>query len=91
MRARVVCVDTARLDAAFCGRAYDAAFLADIPNTVCPVGEDGEFHTFVEDGPGFAAPLRLRSLGQRRVASRPPFAPTTFVFERLALEAGDAR
>jgi uncharacterized protein (TIGR00290 family) len=85
VRARVVCVDTSRLDAAFCGRLYDAAFLADLPAGVCPVGEDGEFHTFVEGGAGFSAPLRVRSLGQRRVASRPPFAPTTFVFERLEL------
>jgi uncharacterized protein (TIGR00290 family) len=91
VRARVVCVDTGRLDASFCGRAYDAAFLADIPHGVCPVGEDGEFHTFVEDGPGFAAPLAVRSLGARRVASRPPFAPTTFVFERLALEQARCR
>ena len=87
VQARVVCVDTKHLDASFCGANYDAAFLDRIPKTVCPCGEDGEFHTFVTGGPGFASTLRVRSLGQRVAASRPPFAPTTFVFETLALEA----
>jgi len=83
----VVCVDTRWLDASFCGVPYDRAFLARLPAGVCPCGEDGEFHTFVTGGPGFAAPLRVRSLGQRRVRSQPPFAATEFVFETLALVA----
>ena len=85
VRARVACVDTRWLDASFCGADYDAAFLARLPAGVCPVGEDGEFHTFVEDGQGFAAPLRVVAGPQRRVASQPPFADTEFVFETLAL------
>ena len=85
VQARVVCVDKRWLDASFCGAAYDAAFLARIPDTVCPCGEDGEFHTFVTGGSGFVAPLRVRDDGQRTVASQPPFAPTEFVFESLAL------
>ena len=52
VRARVVCVDTRRLDASYCGADYDAAFLARLPAGVCPCGEDGEFHTFVTGGPG---------------------------------------
>lgn len=47
----VVTVDTTLLDAAFCGRAYDAAFLADLPDPVDPAGEGGEFHTLVTSGP----------------------------------------
>ena len=58
------------------------------PRGVCPCGEDGEFHTFVTGGPGFAAPLRVVDGAQRRVASQPPFAPTEFVFQPLV--AGDA-
>ncbi|MFL6681316.1 MAG: adenosine nucleotide hydrolase [Burkholderiaceae bacterium] len=85
VHARVVCVDTRWLDASFCGVDYDAAFLARLPAHVCPVGEDGEFHTLVVDGPGFAAPLRVVAGPQRRVASQPPFAPTEFVFETLVL------
>ena len=85
VQARVVCVDTRHLDASFCGAAYDEAFLARLPAGVCPCGEDGEFHTFVTGGPGFAAPLRVVDRPQRRVASQPPFAPTEFVFLSLAL------
>ena len=85
VQARVVCVDTRHLDASFCGAAYDAAFLARLPASVCPCGEDGEFHTFVTGGPGFAAPLNVVVGPQRRVASQPPFAPTEFVFLSLAL------
>jgi len=85
VRARVVCVDTRWLDASFCGADYDAAFLACLPAGVCPVGEDGEFHTLVTGGPGFDAPLRVVAGPQRRVASQPPFAPTEFVFDTLSL------
>ena len=87
VRARVVCVDTRRLDASFCGADYDAAFLARLPAGVCPCGEDGEFHTFVTGGPGFSAPLRVVDGPRRHVASQPPFAPTEFVFQTLSLEA----
>ena len=52
-QARLVCVDTTQLDARFTGRAYDAALLDDLPRTVDPCGENGEFHTFVTAGPGF--------------------------------------
>lgn len=56
----VVSVDPAQLDAAFAGRAYDAAFLDALPDGVDPCGENGEFHTFVHAGPIFAAPLSVR-------------------------------
>jgi len=85
VQARVVCVDTRHLDASFCGAGYDAAFLARLPAHACPCGEDGEFHTFVTGGPGFAAPLRTVDGPQRRVASQPPFTPTEFVFQTLFL------
>ncbi len=89
-RARVVCVDMRWLDASFCGAAYDADFLARLPTGVCPCGEDGEFHTFVTGGPGFAAPLCVVDGPQRRVASQPPFTPTEFVFQELFLAPGPA-
>jgi uncharacterized protein (TIGR00290 family) len=57
IRARLVCVDTHVLPAAFAGRAYDAALLADLPDGIDPCGENGEFHTFVSAGPGFRAPV----------------------------------
>ena len=45
LRAIVTCVDPKQLDASFCGRQYDAAFLADLPPGVDHCGEGGEFHT----------------------------------------------
>ncbi len=51
LRARVTCVDPAKLDASFAGRLWDAAFLDDLPLGVDPCGENGEFHTFVFAGP----------------------------------------
>jgi uncharacterized protein (TIGR00290 family) len=55
--ARLVCVDTTQLDASFAGRAFDGALLADLPASVDPCGERGEFHTFVSNGPGFSTPI----------------------------------
>jgi uncharacterized protein (TIGR00290 family) len=59
-RAIVVCVDPRALDASFAGRAFDEDFLADLPDRVDPCGENGEFHTFVYDGPLFRAPVPCR-------------------------------
>jgi uncharacterized protein (TIGR00290 family) len=53
--ARLVCVDTSQLSPDFVGRVFDRELLADLPSTVDPCGERGEFHTFVSDGPGFAS------------------------------------
>jgi len=58
-RAVLVCVDPRQLDARFAGRAYDHALLDELPAGVDPCGENGEFHTFVHDGPVFRAPVRL--------------------------------
>jgi diphthamide synthase (EF-2-diphthine--ammonia ligase) len=55
--AHLVCVDTTQLDASFAGRRYDHALLAELPPSVDPCGERGEFHTFVSRGPGFAEPV----------------------------------
>ena len=58
-RAIVVCVDTQMLGAAFAGREYDNGFLRDLPEQVDPCGENGEFHTFVYDGPVFRKPIQV--------------------------------
>ena len=91
IRARVVCVDTRWLDASFCGVDYDGAFVARLPDGVCPCGEGGEFHTFVFDAPGFRAPLAIGPGLRRTVASTPPFAPTTLVFEAPQWSGSDGR
>lgn len=56
-RARLVCVDTQALDAGFAGRDYDDRLLDELPASVDPCGERGEFHTFVHDGPILARPV----------------------------------
>ncbi len=73
-RARVVCVDARWLDASFCGRAFDAAFIADLPANVDACGENGEFHTFVFDGPRFAqaVPHRVRAVHEYKPGAPAP-------------------
>lgn len=56
-RAVLCCVDTHILDGSFAGRLYDKTLLADLPAMADPCGENGEFHTFVFDGPNFAGPV----------------------------------
>lgn len=58
-RAMLSCVDTQQLDAAFCGRDFDAALLADLPSTCDPCGENGEFHTCVHASPLFAGSIPM--------------------------------
>lgn len=60
-RAVAVCVDGNALDRSFAGREYDAAFVTDLPAGVDPCGENGEFHTFVYDGPLFTNPVAHES------------------------------
>ena len=59
LRAVLTCVDPRQLDASFCGREFDASLLGDLPPTVDPCGENGEFHTFCHAGPMFAAPIAV--------------------------------
>jgi uncharacterized protein (TIGR00290 family) len=56
-RAVTACVDPRKLDASFAGRELDQAFFRDLPAGVDPCGENGEFHTFVFDGPIFRAAI----------------------------------
>jgi uncharacterized protein (TIGR00290 family) len=63
IRAVVTCVDQSQLDGRFVGRRYDAKFLSELPERVDPCGENGEFHTFVWDGPGFSSPIEIE-IGQ---------------------------
>ena len=51
------CVNEKYLDQSFVGRVIDEQFLGDLPAHVDPCGENGEFHTFVFDGPLFNHPI----------------------------------
>lgn len=59
-RGITACVDPRFLDRSFAGRELDESFLNDLPAGVDPCGENGEFHTFVFDGPIFREPVRFR-------------------------------
>src|SRR3954447_1166069 len=51
--ARLTCVNPKQLDPSFAGREFDSQLLADLPSTVDPCGERGEFHSFAYRGPMF--------------------------------------
>lgn len=61
-KAVITCVNAKVLDQSFVGRMIDETFLASLPAKIDPCGENGEFHSFVFDGPIFSQPVRF-SLG----------------------------
>ncbi len=63
-KAVVTCVDGKLLDSSFAGMMLDENFLSALPSHVDPCGENGEFHTFVFDGPIFKEAVRL-SVGEK--------------------------
>ena len=56
-----VCVKSELLDESFAGRIIDQDFLNDLPENVDPCGENGEFHSFVFDGPVFKNPIPFKT------------------------------
>jgi diphthamide synthase (EF-2-diphthine--ammonia ligase) len=57
--ARITCVNPAVIDKRFAGREFDAALLDELPSSVDPCGERGEFHSFAYRGPMFAQPIPI--------------------------------
>jgi uncharacterized protein (TIGR00290 family) len=84
LRARIACVDTRVLDRRLVGRPFDDELLDDLPASVDPCGENGEFHTCVHDGPMFHD---LMDLDVGRLESRDPF---TWADLTLRLRSGHA-
>lgn len=60
-KAIVVSVNASLMDDSFVGIPFDQVFLDRLPPTVDPCGENGEFHTFVYDGPIFNEPVQIRN------------------------------
>ena len=86
MQAYVTCVDPRQLDRSFAGRAFNHAFLSDLPESVDRCGENGEFHSFAFAGPMFSRPL---GVAPGRIVER-----GGFVYADLLLsgsKAGSAR
>lgn len=61
LKAKVTCIDPKKLDQDYAGRDFDFSFISDLPPTVDPCGENGEFHTFVYDAPVFSAPINVQA------------------------------
>ena len=61
VRAFLTCVDPKKLDASFAGRAFDEKLLAELPASVDPCGENGEFHTCVVAGPMFSCSIPVHA------------------------------
>jgi uncharacterized protein (TIGR00290 family) len=59
LRATVTCVDPTVVPRRLVGSQYDERFLDQLPSTVDPCGENGEFHTFAWDGPMFSRPIAV--------------------------------
>jgi len=57
--ARLTCIDPRALDRAFVGREFDAALIDELPGSVDPCGERGEFHSFAHKGPMFSRPIPI--------------------------------
>jgi uncharacterized protein (TIGR00290 family) len=60
VQARLTCVDPRQLNSSFAGRPFDASLLSELPASVDPCGERGEFHTFVHAGPMFSHTISIR-------------------------------
>ncbi|HTE05211.1 MAG TPA: diphthine--ammonia ligase [Planctomycetota bacterium] len=82
-RALVVCTDSRFLGDEFCGRPFDAAFVASLPPGVDACGENGEFHTFVHDGPGFRRPVPVELLAREPVVTPAETGARRYCFARL--------
>jgi uncharacterized protein (TIGR00290 family) len=52
-KAIITCIDSNFLDRTFVGRLFDRQLLSELPANADPCGENGEFHSFVYDGPIF--------------------------------------
>ena len=81
-KALTVCVDGSKLTVAFAGRLLDDNFLNDLPNGVDPCGENGEFHSFVFDGPLFKHEVP-HELGDTIARSYKGMPDTCFYFTEL--------
>ena len=60
LRAKITSIDPKHLPSDFAGHEYDKTFLEQIPADVDPCGENGEFHSFVYDGPMFRNRVNIR-------------------------------
>jgi uncharacterized protein (TIGR00290 family) len=61
LKTHITCIDPKQLDASFAGREFNKQFLNDLPDSVDPCGEKGEFHSFAYDGPMFKHAISIKA------------------------------
>ena len=83
LSAYLTCVDPRKLDRSFAGRRFDADLLAALPSSVDPCGENGEFHTFANEGPMFRRKIPV-SLGD--IVERDSFVFADLIAPSVAVE-----
>jgi len=59
MKAVITCIDPKQTPREFVGREFNKVFLDSLPETIDPCGENGEFHSFVFDGPMFNEKIEI--------------------------------
>jgi uncharacterized protein (TIGR00290 family) len=82
-RAVVVCTDDRYLGREYCGREFDRAFVESLPEGVDACGENGEFHTFVFDGPLFSEPVAFEVARVVPYTAPPEFGAAGYHFAEL--------
>lgn len=59
LRTVITCIDPKQTPKEFVGKEFDKSFLDSLPETIDPCGENGEFHSFVFDGPMFREKIEI--------------------------------
>jgi uncharacterized protein (TIGR00290 family) len=83
LKAKVTCIDPAKLDQSHVAKDFDSDFVRDLPAGVDPCGENGEFHTFVYDAPVFSMPIDVQA---RAIVTRDGFVFADFVPQTSKIE-----
>ena len=87
LRSRIVCLDPKKLPSSFAGRDLDRGLLDEFPVDIDPCGENGEFHTFVYEGPMFTQAIPVQN---GDVVTRAGFVFTDLFLREPAEAAAEA-
>ncbi len=63
----ITCVDLTKLSEEYSGKEINLDFLQKLPEGIDPCGENGEYHSFVYEGPIFTEPIRFQ-IGTKKIA-----------------------
>lgn len=80
----ITCVDLTRLSEEFSGKEINDQFINELPYGIDPCGENGEYHSFVFDGPIFKKPIQFH-VGEKKLTADAYSGETRFCFTDLVL------